>query len=518
MKNISRRDLLQQVFSATSPSRSGAVNGSIQPYNQPLDKLRVKHLLRRATFGISNEMLSLLIGKSANEAVDILFNNADNKISAPPPYFRFEQLRNPGNLSGQQKEEESKKLGKHLGDYNYELGEWWVKLMKTDHNSVLEKMVLFWHGHFATQFAICDNIPAVSMYLQNQMFRANYAGNFKTLLENITLDGAMLRYLNGNENVSESPNENYARELLELFSIGVGNYTEKDIKEASKILTGWKVSPFIDEGKPYEARLNPNDFDKNSKLFMGEVFNVNYSINEKNVFENSIKRLIDVILTKKRQEAATFITQKIYRYFVYSNPDSTDQKTISDLAKILLDNDFDFKPMLKTLFKSQHFFDDLNIGAQIKSPAETMVGFTMHLHYNDRYIRNIMSALGLELFNPPNVSGWKGYRTWVSTKTLPTTIYYLGQEVLSNVKNEDIANWALKLPDYDNPKSLTDNIANLFLARNLNSDRLNKFTQVLLGGAPDYEWYEMIRNKEQAGQRIKILLREIIKAPDYYLA
>ncbi len=514
MAVVSRRNFLEGLFD-NNHSRL-EINASLDEYTQPLSRLQVQHLLRRATFSLSNSIIDKYVGKTAAFVVDELFAKADANINPTPPFFVNDHIKNPENLTGKQREEAEAKKSLIVGEYNLTLGEWWVGMMKKDTESFLEKMVLFWHDHFATQFANCDNIPSISMYRQNELFRKNYAGNFRTLLEQISIDGAMLRYLNGNENISESPNENYARELMELFSLGVGNYTEQDIREAAKILTGWKVSMFLDEGTPYKASLNPNQFDKTSKLFMGEVFSVNYEVNEQNVYKNSVQKLIDVILAKKGQAAARYLSTKIYHYFVYANTQKTDNAVVDQMAQFIIDNGFELKPMLKKLFKSQHFFDDLNIGVQIKSPTETIIAMVKHIDYNDRYARNIMAALGLELFNPPNVAGWRGYRAWISTKTLPTTIHFL-KEIIDNNSNTRLTDWALSVEGSGDVHILTERFVELFLARPVSEERFKKFKNTFLGGAPDYEWYEIIKNKEQAGQRVRSFLFEIIKAPEYFL-
>lgn len=514
MGGISRRNFFEGLISSTKDRLD--MNATLDEFTQPLNRLQVQHLLRRTTFSLSNNIIDKYVGQTAAVVVDELFANADSTLNAPAPFFANDHISNPGNLSGKQREEAEAKRALLFGEYNLTLGEWWVTLMKKDNNSILEKMVLFWHDHFATQFASCDNIPAISMYRQNDLFRRNYAGNLRTLLEQLSIDGAMLKYLNGNMNISSSPNENYARELMELFSLGVGNYSEQDVREAAKILTGWKVSYFLDEGTPYKPFLNLAEFDKTSKLFMGEVFAVNYEVNEQNVFKNSIQRLIDVILTKKGQVAAKFLSNKLYQYFVYANPEKADTKIIDEMAQLILDNKFELKPALKKLLKSQHFFDDLNIGTQIKSPAETVVGIVKHLKYPDRYARNIMAVLGLELFNPPNVAGWRGYRSWISTKTLPTTIYYL-KEIIDSNTNTQLAEWALSIEGSGDVHILTERYVELFLARPLSEDRFKKLKNVFLGGAPDYEWYEIIKNKDQAGQRVRGFLFELIKAPEYFL-
>jgi uncharacterized protein (DUF1800 family) len=276
MGEISRKSFLESIFGESQGSKRLAINTSLAEFTPALSRTQVAHLLRRTSFFVTKEAIDSYTGKKASEIVDTLFDLADRNLNPTPPYFSGDRIRNPANVTGNQKKDEEAKVNKQNGDYNFELGEWWVKLIRTGNTGILEKMVLFWHGHFATQYAVCPSIPAAMMYRQNDLLRKNYAGNLKTMLENLTIDGAMLRYLNGAENNSDSPNENYARELMELFSIGVGNYSEQDIREAAKILTGWKVTMFVDEGIPYEGYLNPKNFDKNTKLFMGEVFAVNY--------------------------------------------------------------------------------------------------------------------------------------------------------------------------------------------------------------------------------------------------
>lgn len=515
MEPISREGFFKSIFTKTESERQHLASG-IAENTKPLSRLEVIHLLRRSSFSVDQTLIDKYEGKSPASLVDYMLDSPFKNTSPTPPFFANFTVKNPGNLSEKAKQDQADTLGKLRGDYNLDLGAWWVGVMQQDKQSILEKMVLFWHGFLTTSFHNCNGFPAISVYLQNDLYRKNHLGNFKTLLEKITLDGAMLLYLNGNENVSESPNENYARELMELFSLGIGNYTEQDIKEAAKILTGWEVSMYADESQPYKAKFNINKFDKNAKLFMGEVFAVDYEINEENVKKNSVNKLIQTIFNKKGAVASKFLADKLYRYFVYASPGKGDQKVIADLADVLVKNNFELKPAVRTLLLSQHFFDDLNVGVQIKSPAETIIGITSHFPYIDMYTRNIMATLGLEPFGPPNVSGWKGHRTWISTKTLPQTIFYL-REILSGTKDEQFGAWAAKFKDYGDVHTLTSKITELFLARPLNADRKAKFENVLLGGAPDYEWYEISKNNNLMGQRIRVLFNAIIKAPDFYL-
>jgi uncharacterized protein (DUF1800 family) len=513
---VSRRGMFEAIFSAEAKT-TNSTSQNLDEFTQPLTRNQVRHLLRRATFGMSAETIDKYVGKRPAEIVDDLFRIADNKVNPNPPFFVNDTFKNPLSLSGKQRDAEQERIVKHGTVHNENLGEWWVKLLKTDHDSILEKMVLFWHDHFATQYAICNGVPAQSMFMQNDLFRKNYAGSFRLLLEKMSVDGAMLLYLNGNENVAEAPNENYARELLELFALGVGNYSEQDIKQAAKILTGWRVNLFSNEvDKPNVAYLVANNFDTNTKLFMGEAFKVDYEVNTNNVYQNSVKKLISVILSKKGDIAANFIAKKLYEYFIYSNPAKVNEAFIKQMADLLIQNNFELKPLLKALLKSKHFFENTFIGSQPKSPTDTIINFQRHLNYPDAYARNIMAALGQELLNPPNVAGWKGYRNWISTKSVPSTIHFL-KEIINNNNDTQLGTWAQSIKKYDDLSIFTSSVSELFLVQSDNPARLTKYKNVLLANAPDYEWYDISRNTANLGQRLRKLLFEIIKAPDFFL-
>jgi uncharacterized protein (DUF1800 family) len=507
MAVVTRRGFFEDFFNL----HRAEVQAGLEEHTSPLSRVEVRHLLQRCCFALSPEVIDKYVGKTASEVVDSLFKNGN--LNPNPPAFVNDQIRNPDKLSGAQKEAEASKLAQHYGDFNWDLGGWWVTQMKNDKESILEKMVFFWHGHLTTQYANCVNIPVIPMYLQNDLFRKNFAGNFYSLLEKISIDGAMLVYLNGGENVAEAPNENYARELLELYSLGVGNYTETDIKEAAKILTGWKVKYFSDESMtPNRGYFNPNDFDKNTKRFFEESFPVNYELTQENALTHSVRKLIQVILNKKGDIAAKFMMGKFYKYFVYANPSAQDQAIIQQLAAQLVADKFEFQPVLKKLLKSKHFFAPENIGIQLKSPAETIVNMVAHLKYVDKYARNVMSELGLELFNPPNVSGWKGYRSWVSTKSLPTTIFYI-HEIFSYNTPADFADWAQKIDHTGDRARLASRILETFLGREVGPKRFSAFTDLL--GA---DWSSIRSNKTEAGNRVRRVLELVIKTPEFYLS
>lgn len=505
MTTISRREILA-TFLPTITTNRQEVSLSLDPFEEPLTLIQVYHLLRRATFGVSHEVAAGFVGKKASEVVDRLLSNAEAKKSPEAPYWANTSI----------KDSESDKLGKFQYDYNEDLMQWWIKLMSKDSDSVLEKMVLFWHGHFVSQYDICNIIIAPIMYRQNDLFRKMYLGNFGTFLEKITIDGAMLLYLNGNSNIKDAPNENYARELMELFSMGIGNYTEDDVREAAKILTGWKIVIYNNHGEAYQPTFDVNKFDTGTKTFFGEKFEVNYPVNKENVYKNSIQQLIAVILKKKSKEVANFMCNKLYRALVYSNPEKVDQQVITNLANIFISSNFDLKAVVSAILKSKHFFDPQNVGVQIKSPAETVVGFSKNFVVEELFQRQMMSQMGMQLLSPPNVAGWKGYRSWMTTKTYPYAIKYL-TEIINNQSNNYIADWARKFGTFDDPHKLTISMATFFLGKIPDDKRMTRLTQILLAGAPDYEWFQLSKNSDTAGFKLKGLLKEIVKAPDFYL-
>jgi uncharacterized protein (DUF1800 family) len=247
------------------------------------------------------------------------------------------------------------------------------------------------------------------MFMQNQLFRRYATGNVKQLTHRIIRDPAMLRYLNNNQNSRRAPNENLARELMELFTLGEGNhYTEEDIKEAARALTGWTFydDHFMGPGsRGYDKR-----HDDGAKLILGHVGRWDGD------------DLVDIIF--RHATASEHITWKLYRYFVNDlpgEPDPDAQRFIIRLARELRRHGFDLKPVLLTLFKSQHFYDEQNVAALIKSPTQLIVQGLRSLRTPTRRMTALLSAadlMGQNLFYPPSVKGWDGGRAWINTATM----------------------------------------------------------------------------------------------------
>ena len=515
VNKTNRRDFFETLFEVSNQTALA----SLDTYPYPLTKPEVYHLLRRCCFSIDPLFAETLIGKTAVEAVNKLINGS-NKKTLPLPGFDINQgFVFPDTLSGVKKDKQREEnLNLHFKQ-NDLLVKWWIGLIKEDKTSLTEKMAFFWSSHFTTQYIGNEPIPAQWMYRQNLLFRDLFLGDFSLFLEKVTIDGAMLLYLNGSSNSKIAANENYARELLELFSIGIGegNYTEDDIREAAKILTGWRVNYYINEHELYKPFLATDLFSEETKTVFEVAFVVDYEITQQNVYKNSIQKLMSVILSKKGDPVSRFMADKLYRYFVYGKPDNQDNLSISALAKYFKESGFNVKQTLIKLLTSQHFFDSANFGVQIKSPVESFIGFTAHFNVEVDIIKDKLVDFGQEPMNPPNVSGWKGYRSWINTKTLPGYIYTYNS-FLSEKSDSFIADWAFdRFREHNDSYRLVENVALLFLGKLPNESRLKKLENVLLGGAPYYEWPEITQNKENAGIRIKVLLREMFKMPDFYL-
>ncbi|MFT4735165.1 MAG: hypothetical protein ACI9K1_002125 [Arcticibacterium sp.] len=493
---------------------------SLKELDRPLTKIDIYHLLKRCCFAVDPVYAKSLIGKNAKSAVNELINNAKNKTIPLPPFDVNEGFISPENLSGEAKDKQRyDNLIAHF-EQNGQLVSWWLDLMKGDKNSLSEKLTFLWHSHFTTQYEGNEPIPAQFIYRQNLLFRQQYLSNFQTFLEKVTIDGAMLLYLNGSSNSRLAPNENYARELLELFSVGIGegHYSEEDIREAAKILTAWRVNYYTGEGDLYKPFLDPTLFSTESKTVFGVSFTVDYTVTQENVYKNSIQKLMAAVLDKKADEASQFLAQKFYKFFVYSKPQEQPNETVKLLAGFFVSSGYNIKETIVKLLSSQHFFDESNYGIQIKSPLENLLGFAAHFDVDTEQLYKWTVSFGQEPLNPPNVSGWKGYRSWITTKSLPTYIFVFN-EILNKQGDEKIGDWAIKnIDNYEDSYMLVENITLLFLGKIPNELRLEKLHKLLLGSAPYYEWPELAQNKSNAGIRIKVLLKEMFRMPDFYLS
>ena len=299
--------------------------------------------------------------------------------------------------AGRQQREENAEKRKELQQKSREgirnLNLFWLNEMINSQAQLREKMAFFWHGHFA-----CRNLNIFFQQGLLDVIRKNAIGNFRDLLHEVSKSPAMLNFLNNNQNRKDHPNENFAREVMELFTLGRGNYTEDDIKQAARAFTGWGANV---KGEFIFRKFQHDD---GSKTVLGKTGN----------FDGD--DVLEILLAQK--QTAKYISKKVYKFFVNDDP---DQEKINWLADRFYKNDYDISRLMEDVFTSDWFYDEKNIGSKIKSPIELIVGIQRMLPMkieNEDALLLIQRVLGQILFYPPNVAGWPGGKTWIDSSTL----------------------------------------------------------------------------------------------------
>jgi len=393
------------------------------------DRAAAAHLLARAGFGGTPDQVQALLDMGPAGAVDYLVQY-EGISSDPTPDDLFDaSIRRPlsdderatiararrdsdeGVLERFQRERTTRDMQDR--EQVVAMRQWWLKRIIETGRPLEEKMTLFWHGHFATGWRTIED--SYHMYLQNRMLRTHATGDFGELAYRIIRDPAMLRYLDNNRSRRDQPNENLARELMELFVLGEGRgYTEKDIKEAARALTGFT---FEDDSFRFDGRAH----DDGRKSILGRM----------GPFDGD--DLVQILLS--RPECSEFICGKLHRFFVDDGPDAPDRDAriaITRLAELMRRERYQLKPVLRTLLLSRHFHDPAYRGSVVKSPVQLVVQTIRQLGTPPRELATLSSALelmGQSLFQPPSVKGWDGGRTWINTSTLfirqNTAVYLL---------------------------------------------------------------------------------------------
>ncbi|MDP4220788.1 MAG: DUF1800 domain-containing protein [Bacteroidota bacterium] len=482
---------------------------------EPWDAVRQGHLLRRTMMLPKWTEIDTISSLTPSAAVDLLLNTASDP--APPSQANHETTSLKGLDSPL-----ANALKATWASDDAELKDWFANVLLNSPLSIIEKMTFFWSGHFTSQFVADESyVIAPLLYRQNQLFRNNGLSNFQSLAFDVTLDGAMLVYLGGILNTKSRANENYARELMELFTMGLGNYSEGDVKEAARILTGWRVAQFSDEATPngiFNTYFSPADHDEGNKTYLGVSFSaiVDADNTEFLVKKNEIQKLIDTIFTYRKQAVATFICRKIYKFFVYSNPEGTDETVIAAMAQLFMDNNFEIKPVISALLKSAHFFDNANIGCQIKTPAEYIIGIARQLGYKTSMAANMTTILQ-ELFNPPNVSGWTGWHDWITTNTYPVRSTVV-TTAIGAMTDQNVLDFIGQFPNNDDANKLITSLGALMLPRKLAQARHDDLVSRLVSGGKDYEWPSILSTSPStAARNMRDVLTTICNLPDYQL-
>ncbi|MGH2568687.1 MAG: DUF1800 domain-containing protein [Bacteroidota bacterium] len=526
------------------------------PYAGPWNSDTAAHLLRRTMFGPRRaEVLSLASG-SMDAAIELLF--AEQPDPNPP-------LGPGGAVWVDLPYDQTFAMSEQT--YRNYLKAWWLGLTVGQGMSVREKMVLFWHNHFPSEsFEVQD---ARAMYRQNSLFRRNAVGNFRSLVREVSVDPAMLYYLNGYLNRATAPDENYARELFELFTIGKGpqhgdgdytNYTEQDVQAAAKVLTGYRLtgSPRDRQNGAYLTQplgymFDPNRHDWTNKQFSAAFQNRVLIGKTGTAGEQELDELIDMIFTQA--ETARFMCRKLYRWFVYYDIDeNVEQNVVEPMAQILRANDYEIRPVLRALLTSEHFYDTNNIGCFIRTPMDIVAGSIRQLHpqglpdlsqYTNfplaNSLRNTAANLGMNLFDPPDVAGWKAfyqlpdfYELWINTTTLPsrgayTDALFNGIRAGTMFRTDPIA-FVSTMNDPGDPFKLVDDLSAEFSPISLTQKQKDYLLYDVLGlvQTAEYEWtnrwYQYLAdpgnalNRDSLNRSLSTLLTFLLRMAETQLA
>jgi uncharacterized protein (DUF1800 family) len=362
------------------------------------------HLLNRAGFGGTPDEIERTRQKGLTDAVRQFVEVKSDAANLPPPaWARPRDIRSQrmeikaAKDRGENFQSKVREIRMMEGDEILDLRRWWLDRMRNGPAPLLEKMTLFWHGHFAT--SIQKVRDAYWMWLQNDTLRHNALGNFATLVKKISRDPAMMIYLDLQQSRQEHPNENWARELMELFTVGIGNYTEQDIRESARAFTGYRI-----DFTTQQFRFAPFQQDHKTKTFMGHTGNLNGD------------NIIEILVSKPA--CAQFIGRKLWRFFVEDEPSNA---VVDSVAATIRAHQFEMRPVLRDIFTSTEFYSDRAMGCQIKSPVQYIVQTSKLLDAPAPApvaAQNAMRQMGQILFAPPNVKGWDGGKQWISTSTL----------------------------------------------------------------------------------------------------
>ncbi|MBK6903149.1 MAG: DUF1800 domain-containing protein [Saprospirales bacterium] len=532
-----------------------SVANGLLPYAGPWAFEQAAHLLRRATFGPTIPQIKWALDQGLSATLAKLFE--EGPLPNPPvnPYYPDD----PGVPIGETWVEApylNVDLNEQMEYRGKSLYSWNIGLIWNEDLSIREKLTLFWHNHFPLN-AIND--PKF-MFRNNNTLRSHAWGNFRQLTKEITIDPSMLIYLNGNQNKAGNPNENYARELLELFTVGKGpqigpgdysNYTEQDVAEVARILSGWRDFGFTLDSPDGQigSTFLPDKHDEGVKTLSYHFGNVSIP----NMGDQEYAHLIDLIF--EQDEVARFICRKLYRWFVfYQIPDDVEANVIEPMAQVLIDNDYEIRYALEALLGSQHFFDMQYSGLIIKNPIEFMMSIVKTLEVDtsteldklhDSWYRVFGFASGVQMayYEVPEVAGWQAYyraplfyRNWLNASTLPlrmahtdtfmTNGYYPFQGN-GDLMRVDVIKLAASLDDPLNPDSVVDELARLLFPQPISPERHAVLKEILLPGLPDFEWtveygdYLADPANSDLASAVDAKLRALVKAmlsmPDFYL-
>jgi uncharacterized protein (DUF1800 family) len=537
------------------PEPTQRTTTGLNPYTGAWTENEVVHLLKRTMFGSKKADIDYFKTRTMSQAVDELINPTA-PLPAPPvkEYDTTGALTQPdtGIAAGTTWVNDPNSDGTIQSRRRASFKKWWMGNMINQDRSIREKMTLFLHNHFSTETNDVGNAQYV--YKHHALLRANAVGNFKFLVRAITIDPAMLVYLNGQYNTATAPDENFGRELQELFCCGKGpgsQYTESDVKAAAKVLTGWQ-----NDATNITSKFTSSRHDITNKQFSA-FYNNTVITGKTGATAGDLE--LDALMTMifNAQEVSKYICRRLYRWFVYYDIDaSVEANVIEPLAAIFRNNNYELKPVLSALLKSENFFDVLNQGCLIKSPVDMVVGgcreFNVQFQPATDYITNygfynylVSSVTNMQqsIGDPPDVSGWKAYyqapqfhEIWINSDTLPKrnqftdTMVTTGYTFNSKKLIIDGTELVKLLPNADDPNALIANLLTVVFRIPLSvASQKQLKTDILLSGQANdaywtAAWQQFIAspsdtaNTTTVKNRVRDLLKYLMDLAEYQLS
>ncbi|MCC7029601.1 MAG: DUF1800 domain-containing protein [Chitinophagaceae bacterium] len=514
------------------------------------DKQKI-HLLRRTMFGVKPADLASLGALTMSQAVDLIIN-ATPAAPAPPVNYYESMYPDPTGVPLG-----STWVNAPYGDgtvnyYRYvSTRAWWMKNILTQTMSIQEKMLMFWHNHFVCEDSVVGDARLQYKYIT--MLRTNCLGNFKTFVKEVTKDPMMLYYLNGHYNIKNSPDENYARELQELFTMGKGAnmWTEDDVKAAAKVITGFRADTVN-----LTYTFDPTKHETANKQFSAFYNNTVITGQAGAAGENELDDLLNMIFAQS-QTAAKHLCRKLYRFFIYYDIDANIESTIiAGMATTLINNNWNIKPVLLELFKSDHFYDTISMDCLIANPVDYYMGMSRalgvtvpvaagiideNLAYNTfAYLAEIA---GMDAGNPPSVSGWPAYyqtpqyhEMWINSDTLPKRMKYTdafftnGGIYVSGTYSIkcDVLAFAQNMSNAYDPDALVSDSVKYLLAIGLTQSTRDIYKNILTNNNANaywtQAWTDYINNpgnvtyENIVKSRLRLMLTKLLQMAEHHLS
>lgn len=512
------------------PMRPPVLSG-LEVYNGPWGIAQAAHLLRRTGFGAKYTEAKRLANMSVEDAISEVMTPFSNPLSKPVNDY-FGDV-NDDDVAPGEPFTDAPYNDEVEGNRIWSMKGWWLRRMINQDTKIAEKMMLFWHNHIPIQFYGIFN--AKWNYGYFKLLHTYSLGNFKEMMRAVTIDTAMLFYLNGQENSKQQPDENYARELQELFCVGKGpesKFTEEDVQAMARVLTGWRYN-WNNQEVEFATWAHDTDDKQLSSFYNNAVIDGRSGI----AGQFELDDLLDVIFDNN--EVANFLCRKLYRFFVYHDIDAdTEANIIQPLAEIFRNNDYEIAPVMDILIRSQHFFDAANQGAMVKAPIDYQVALCKEFNVqfpdpselSENYQMSGFMSYFLELLqqspgDPPNVAGWPAYyqlpqfdKQWISTDTLPKRLqlsdYMLrvGIESDNAVAKMDIIGTAMQFDNPSDPVKLIDDAIEWLYGIEVSQGVKSILKSGLLSGqSQDYYWTvawdEFIADPDDEMKRNTVLSR-----------